>query len=130
MTYVYPAKMWKENDKYKLSFFDFDIQVEGGTLEDLCNIARYVLWQRIEGMNEKNLPEASDVNQLGEKVGKNEFIIPIEINVMVFRKKHDNRSVRKTLTIPYWLNKKAEEAEINFSQVLKKALKAELGIEE
>lgn len=38
------------------------------------------------------------------------------------------RSVKKTLSIPYWLNEAATEAGINFSAVLQKALKAELGL--
>ena len=40
------------------------------------------------------------------------------------------KAVKKTLTIPAWLNKEAEEANINFSQTLQKALKHELDIAE
>ena len=39
-----------------------------------------------------------------------------------------NRSVKKTLTIPYWLNEAAEENKINFSQVLQDALKEKIGV--
>ena len=44
------------------------------------------------------------------------------------RKEIDNRAVKKTLSIPQWLNTMAEERNINFSQILQKALKAELNI--
>ena len=40
----------------------------------------------------------------------------------------DNKAVKKTLTIPNWLNVKAEKAGVNFSQVLQEALKQKLEI--
>lgn len=43
-----------------------------------------------------------------------------------WRKKFNNRAVKKTLSIPSWLNYKAEKAGINFSQALQDALKAML----
>ena len=44
------------------------------------------------------------------------------------RKKEDNKAVKKTLTIPNWLNELAINNEVNFSQVLQQALKKELNI--
>ena len=43
------------------------------------------------------------------------------------RDRAENRVVKKTLTIPAWLNREAEEAHVNFSQVLQDALKSYLG---
>ena len=45
-----------------------------------------------------------------------------------WRRKFNNRAVKKTLSIPSWLNAKAEKAGVNFSQVLKDALLATLYI--
>ena len=45
-----------------------------------------------------------------------------------YLRKTDNRAVKKTLTIPSWLNHKAEEKNLNFSKILQSALKQELGI--
>lgn len=44
------------------------------------------------------------------------------------RETEQNRAVKKTLTIPYWLDQKALEHQINFSQTLKDALKEKLGL--
>ena len=41
---------------------------------------------------------------------------------------NNNKAVKKTLSIPEWLNEKAVEANINFSQVLQEALKEKLGV--
>lgn len=46
-----------------------------------------------------------------------------------YRRQYDNRAVKKTLTIPSWLNVQAEQAGINFSQTLQAALKQQLGIQ-
>ncbi|ABO50079.1 protein of unknown function UPF0150 [Desulforamulus reducens MI-1] len=46
-----------------------------------------------------------------------------------YRQENDNRAVKKTLTIPNWLNSKAEKAGVNFSQTLQAALKQQLGID-
>ena len=47
-----------------------------------------------------------------------------------WRKLVDNKAVKKTLSIPNWLNTKAEKAGVNFSQVLQDALKKLLGVSE
>jgi hypothetical protein len=46
----------------------------------------------------------------------------------LYREAIENQSVKKTLTIPQWLNKLAEEKNVNFSQLLQSALKEHLGI--
>ena len=45
-----------------------------------------------------------------------------------YRKMYDNKAVKKTLTIPAWLNTMAENNNINFSLVLQNALKQQLGV--
>ncbi len=46
----------------------------------------------------------------------------ILLDTDAWRKEFDSRAVKKTLTIPSWLNKKAERAGVNFSQLLRDAL--------
>lgn len=45
-----------------------------------------------------------------------------------YRRKYDNRAIKKTLSIPSWLNAQAEQAGVNFSQVLQDALKKMLSV--
>ncbi len=45
-----------------------------------------------------------------------------------WRKRNDSRAVKKTLSIPNWLNTMAEDAGVNFSQILQDALKDRLHI--
>ncbi|MCK9217987.1 MAG: HicB family protein, partial [Firmicutes bacterium] len=53
----------------------------------------------------------------------------VDIDFDEYRRKHDNRSVRKNCTIPSWLNEEAIKAEINFSKVLQEALLNQLNIQ-
>jgi hypothetical protein len=46
------------------------------------------------------------------------------------RRFYENKSVKKTLSIPMWLNERAERANVNFSGILQEALKAYLHIQE
>lgn len=45
-----------------------------------------------------------------------------------YRRRNDNRAIKKTLSIPSWLNALAEQAGVNFSQVLQDALKEKLNV--
>lgn len=56
-----------------------------------------------------------------------QFVNFVVADTEEYRKENENRAVKKTLTIPSWLNAKAEKAGINFSQTLQDALKERLG---
>ena len=51
-----------------------------------------------------------------------EIIMLIEGDPDYYARKYNTRAVKKTLSIPQWLNDKAVKANVNFSQVLQEAL--------
>lgn len=57
-----------------------------------------------------------------------QFINFVVADTEEYRRENDNRAVKKTLSIPSWLNAKAEKAGVNFSQILQDALKNHLDI--
>lgn len=63
------------------------------------------------------------------KLEENETAVLIEFDALEYAKKHDKKAIKKTLTIPSWLNTVAEENNINFSSVLQSALKQKLNIQ-
>lgn len=67
----------------------------------------------------EEIPKASAPNKLQVEDG---FLVVIEFDLMEYRKKYCSKSVKKTLSIPEWLNEAAMKANINFSQVLQEAL--------
>lgn len=80
------------------------------------------------------IPEPSDMNSIDltavsrelEIEPKEAFINIVSVDVETYAKEHFDKSVKKTLTIPAWLNTAAMEMGINFSQVLQEALLAKV----
>lgn len=62
------------------------------------------------------------------QVEEGELLIPIEVDLDFYRKKFDSKPVKKTLTIPNYLNELGKKADINFSQTLAEALEQKLGV--
>ena len=56
------------------------------------------------------------------KLQENQIISFVTIDLVEHKRKYENKSVKKTLSIPAWLNTIAEREKVNFSQVLQKAL--------
>lgn len=56
------------------------------------------------------------------------FVNWVAVNVDEYAKTHFEKAVKKTLTIPRWLNDRAEREGVNFSQVLQTALRQKLGV--
>ena len=75
----------------------------------------------------KELPEPSKLGDI--KLKDNQFIYVISVDPVYEVAKVTNVLKKKTVNIPAWLDIIAQEKKVNFSQVLQKALKKELGIE-
>ena len=69
---------------------------------------------------QRTIPQPSQASDLSLKKG--EFINFIACDTIEYRKKQNKKMVKKTLTIPEWLNEAATERNINFSQALQEAL--------
>lgn len=74
----------------------------------------------------QSIPAPSSTQTM--KVSENEFASVVAVDTETYRRFYENKAVKKTLTIPMWLNEQAERANINFSQTLQRALKDELHI--
>lgn len=74
----------------------------------------------------EELPVASDYKKI--QVSNSDLLVPIEVDLDFYRKKFDTKPVKKTLTIPTYLNDLGNKAGINFSQTLTDALKEKLGV--
>lgn len=74
-----------------------------------------------------DIPKPSDIPAI--ELEKNEIPMLTEVYMKPFREKMRTKYVKKTLSIPNWLNTAAEEQGINFSSVLQNALKEQLNIQ-
>lgn len=124
---TYPAIFTKENDAYWVQFIDLEgCFSEGNTLAEAMENAKEAMGLYLEDLEE--YPECTtDISKI--KLEKNQIISFVSINMEEHKKKYDTKSVKKTLSIPAWLNTMAENKGINFSQVLQLALKKELKVD-
>lgn len=61
--------------------------------------------------------------------GEGQMILSlVDVDLTSYRKMLDNRTVRRNVTLPNWLNQEAEKAHVNVSKVLQEALMARLGV--
>ncbi len=74
----------------------------------------------------KQIPVASNPQDI--QIEPNSFLVVIEFDMAEYRRKHCSRAVKKTLSIPEWLNEAAIRQNINFSQVLQEALLEKVGV--
>lgn len=130
MKYVYPAIFTaEENNAYSVYFPDLEgCYTCGENLEDALYMAEDVLAFTLYDYEKgsQKAPEASELQTIETR--DNEFVNYITCDTFEYRKRHNNRAVKKTLTIPEWLNEEAIAKGINFSQVLQDGLKKQLGI--
>ena len=124
---IYPCVVRKEDDIYYANFPDFNACfTDAENIDELFANTKEVLNGVIFTMlkNKMDLPAAGENIKLEE----GEFIILVESPVGAIKDRINNMAVKKTLTLPAWMNEMAMEHDINFSQVLQEGLKRELNI--
>lgn len=128
--YVYPAVFTPEVNGYSINFPDFECcYTSAETLEDGMVMANDVLCLTLYGMEEAEepIPQASGVKDV--EADGNSFVTLVACDTIDYRKLYDNKAVKKTLSIPAWLNTLAEREGVNFSMLLQSALKTHLHIQ-
>ncbi|MBE6079715.1 MAG: type II toxin-antitoxin system HicB family antitoxin [Veillonella sp.] len=101
---------------------------EGNTLTEAVEMAEDALGLYLYSLSEDGEAFPQPTNPVDIETEKGEFIDLVKWDEEEYLRKTDNRAVKKTLTIPSWLNHKAEEKQLNFSQILQRALKQELDL--
>jgi len=134
MKYAYTAIFNLEPgtaETYNVSFPDLPgCNTFGTDLNDAISMAEDALCLWLYGKETDNelIPAATPPSQIA--VSGNDFITAISVDTTTYRRYFENKAIKKTLTIPTWLNQRAEDANINFSKLLQQALRNELQITE
>ncbi len=126
MKLVYPAifRYHHEDGCYTVEFPDLPGCSTGAdTLEEALEMAVDAAsgWLLTGIEDAVSLPKPSDICEI-KIAEKNTFVSLISVDLTEYDKKYGNKSVKKTLTIPRWLNTVAEKEGVNFSSLLQKAL--------
>lgn len=129
MKYVYPAIFTP------LPSGEYDVRIPdlpgcitcGKELADAIEMAEdaIAMWLCDAEDNQESIPAPSE--KLTADYPK--FVNLVVADTDTYRRENNNRAVKKTLSIPSWLNAKAEKAGVNFSQILQDALKNHLEVQ-
>ncbi|MCR5174589.1 MAG: type II toxin-antitoxin system HicB family antitoxin [Oscillospiraceae bacterium] len=130
MKKTYPVILTPDESGYTVYIPDFDANTQGEDLTEAIEMARDAIGLMGIDMEDdkKPLPMPSDLKVIAAKVG--DIVSLVDVDFAEYRRKNDQKVVKKNCTIPSWLCYEAERANINFSQVLQTALKRELHIVE
>ena len=124
----YPAIFHKEGEGFWVSFPDFpECLTEGDDMRLAYEMAVDALGLAITSRKEENkiIPDPTQPDEIAMEDG---IVVVIEFDLMEYYRKHNSRAVKKTLSIPEWLNQEAIAVGVNFSQVLQEALMLKLNV--
>lgn len=127
--YFYPAIfIYEPGKEIAVDFPDLKCATSGTNDDDAFLSARELLGCVLYGLeeDEEDIPSPTPLSKI--QVKENERAVLIDVYMPSIRMSNINRSVNRTVTLPAWLNAAALERNINFSQVLQDALKAQLHI--
>ena len=125
MKLAYPAIFYyEENGGFSVEFPDLPGCItQGDNLEEAIEMAEDAAlgWLLDELEDGADIPVASEIENI--KFKRKGFTSLVLLDLGAYSKKYcHNKYVKKTLTIPFWLNEISERKNINFSKALQEAL--------
>ena len=129
MKEAYPIIMSK-GAKYIVVFVpDFNINTQGKDYAEAMEMARDAIGLMGIDMEDdgEESPKPSDLATV-KRENEDDVITLVDVDFYEYRRRNDMRTVRRNVSLPSWLNVRAEEAGLNVSAILQAALKQELNI--
>lgn len=125
----YPAIFHEaEEGGFWVTFPDIpECMTQGDDMQQAYEMAVDALGLSLTTMEEagEEIPKASTLDKVDPEDG---VLIIVEFDMVEYRRRNSSRAVKKTLSIPEWLNEAAMRENINFSQLLQEALMVKLGV--
>ena len=130
---VYPVILTYDDDCILVEVPDMEIFTEGKDLTDAIAMARDAIGLKGISMEDagETIPSASkitdvDITKSEFYVEGNTFVTLVDVDFIEYRRKSDNKMVRKNVTLPNWMSIAAEKEHLNVSKILQEALKERL----
>ena len=138
MKQVYPVLIAEYKKDFLVYVPDMEIYTEGKSMVDAIEMARDAIG--LKGIDFEDdgkaipLPSTREaaLNRAKEEVDIFDYstgiLTLVDVDFYEYRRRVDNKAVRRNVTLPNWLNAEAEKAQLNVSRVLQDALISILGI--
>lgn len=128
MKRAYPVIFLKTESGYVAHVPDMDIDTQGADLAEAIEMARDAIG--IIGIDmqddQKEIPLPSNIEDIACET--DEIVSMVDIDFAAYRKANDRKTVRRTVSLPSWLDDAATRSGINVSAVLRTALEKELEV--
>lgn len=125
--YFYPAIFQVEADGYSVFVPDIPgCMTQGDTMEEALAMVQEAIGLMLEDVAPTDYPAASLPQDL--VLEKDQFPLMVPFDKLAYDKRYNAKAVKKTLSVPKWLDTLATEHNVNFSNILQNALMRELGV--
>lgn len=118
---AYPIVLKRIDEGYYVVIPDFDIGTQGSSVAEAMEMARDAIGLMGIDLEDDNkelpMPNSSRIES-----EKDDIVTLVDIDFSEYRKKVDNRAIKKNCTIPYWMSVEAEKVGINYSRLLQDAI--------
>lgn len=138
MKQVYPVIFTQLDDKKHTVLIevpDLEILTEGFGMPNAIEMARDAIGLKVITMEDQKekIPNPRMIKEIDALQGTfaqegESWVSMVDVDFAEYRRRMDNKTVRRNVTLPNWLNKEAEKAHINVSGVLQEALMMKLGV--
>lgn len=128
MTVIYPVVFTELDDGYMAYVPDLECNTQGDDLAEAFAMSRDVIGLMCMDMEDegKELPAPTKLSDI--HAGEHDTVSLIDVDVSAYRRANSQRTVRRNVSLPCWLNEKADQAGLNVSAILQAALKHELNV--
>ena len=138
MKQVYPVIFTQLDDKKHTVLIevpDLEILTEGFGMPNAIEMARDAIGLKVITMEDQKekIPNPRMIKEIDALQGTfaqegEGPVSMVDVDFAEYRRRMDNKTVRRNVTLPNWLNQEAEKAHINVSGVLQEALMLKLGV--
>jgi len=130
MKAAYPIVMTEGKEYIIVGVPDFNINTQGIDYVEAIEMARDAIGIMGIDMEDENeaIPKPSSLSVVKNELEEGAIVSFVDVDFSEYRRKHEMRTVKRTVSLPSWLNVEAEKAGINVSAVLQAALKDELNL--
>ena len=128
MKIAYPVILKKDGKFFFVSIPDCQISTQGDDIVHAIEMARDAisLWSIDRLEDNLDLPTPSPLTNI--ETSSEDIITLVDVDIAAYKRQHENRTVRRNISLPSWLNEAADKAGLNVSALVQSALKQELQI--
>ncbi|HEY5557519.1 type II toxin-antitoxin system RelB family antitoxin [Acetobacterium sp.] len=135
MKTIFPVIFTQTENAVLIEVPDLEILTEGTDMADAIDMARDAIGLKVLCIQDNNqeIPPPSKINQIDVSAGAfacecDSIVSLVDVDFSEYRRRLDNKTVRRNVTLPNWLNAEADKANINVSRVLQDALMEKLHV--